>query len=234
MALTSYHEAAVFLGDDMRLAMTFFACGLMFVSSTVAAGAAEKVGVIETANRAHLDSADAAIGSDCFPGDRMDTEQHGDLRFRIGLAQVQLGESSAVTLVAMNATTDTLQMEQGGLRFTSPAGEDLEIGTPAGVVRGVRGQYASGAILIVNPHQLVISAMTGNLIVDNDGELHTIAAGKTYRVDVDPDEPPQPPQGNTPNKRRRRKLAFTLITLGAMGFAGFEAWQALTVSPSKP
>ena len=87
---------------------------------------------------------------------------------------------------------------------------------------------------------MIISAYRGTLVLDNDGDLHEISAGKSYRVtmDLDPAAEPQGPAGAGGNNRvvapRRRHLLFDLIVLGAAAGAGVALWYHLSESPSNP
>jgi hypothetical protein len=80
-------------------------------------------------------------------------------------------------------------------------------------------------------------------VLDNDGELHTIPAGKNYRVTMEFEQAEQQaPAASTggdnpviqPRRRRRRKLAFYLIFTGAIAGISYAIWDELSESPSVP
>ncbi len=54
-------------------------------------------------------------------------------------------------------------------------------------MRAANGQPGYGQVTIIGPREVVISAYRGTLVLDNDGELHEIPAGKSYRVTLDLD-----------------------------------------------
>jgi len=96
-------------------------------------------------------------------------------------------------------------------------------------------------VTILSGQEVVISAYRGALVLDNDGELHTIPAGKSYRVTMDWEQSDQQaPAASTggdnpiiqPRKRRRRKLAFYLIFTAALAGASYVIWDHLYQSPS--
>ena len=110
-------------------------------------------------------------------------------------------------------------------------------------MRAADGLPAYGQVTILSAQEVVISAYRGALVLDNDGELHTIPAGKNYRVAMEFDQadqqtPAASPGGDNPiiqpRKRRRRKLAFYLIFAGAMAGITYAIWQELSESPSTP
>jgi len=211
--------------------------GSLLLATALLTCAAGKMwsGVVVAADHAQLDGADSVIGTDCLPGDHLQTYDGGDLRVRFGSSQVQLGPSADAVLSPAPGAIHIFQLNNGGLRFYSQAGDDLEVGTPAGIVRGVEGQPASG-IVVVNSQEVLISATDHALILDNSGELHTIAAGKSYRVEVEQEAGlPQAPQGSgSPNHRRRKLAIFEISVIAAVAFAGAETWNLLSESPSKP
>lgn len=96
---------------------------------------------------------------------------------------------------------------------------------------------------MMSAQEVVISAYRGALVLDNDGELHTIPAGKNYRVTMEFDQAEQQTPAASaggdnpiiqPRKRRRRKLAFYLIFTGAMAGISYAIWDHLDESPSTP
>jgi hypothetical protein len=128
--------------------------------------------------------------------------------------------------------------------FSSNGADQLELEVPEGVIRAANGQPAYGQVTIVGPSEIVVSAFHGSLVLDNDGELHTIPEGKSYRVTMDldldpaaaaaPATPAYRDDGNTtPAKRKRRKLAFFLL-FGVIGaLASYGIWTELSESSSK-
>ena len=62
---------------------------------------------------------------------------------------------------------------------------EFEIATPPGLLRGVAGKASSGRVMIIGPKEVMLVAYGGDLQLDNDGELHTIPAGKAYRVVIE-------------------------------------------------
>jgi hypothetical protein len=111
------------------------------------------------------------------------------------------------------------------------------------LLRAAAGPPAYGQVTIMSAQEVVISACRDALVLDNDGELHTIPEGKNYRVTMEFDQPEQQaPAASTggdnpiiqPRERRRSKLAFYLIFTGAMAGIIYAIWDHLSESPSTP
>lgn len=201
------------------------------------ASSEKPLGVIAQAEHARLDSASVATGATVYAGDSFETEPGGVLRMRFGPSQFYLLASSAATL-AQNSTGAMLTVTRGTAGFsTSPSGQ-FALDTPAGIVRGASGKPACGQVTITSPNEMIVSSMRGELVVDNDGELHYIPEGKSYRVVIEAD----PEESSNDNKdfqkpvnhHRKRRLAFLLIFGGAVAALSFGLYHDLTESPSKP
>lgn len=201
-------------------------------------GAGEKpLGVVIQADHARLDAAEASKGATIYPGDTFDTDADGALRLRIGSGQIYLPASSAATL-SSNSNLAHVTLTRGSLTMASLASSQLEVETPAGVLRGADGQAVTAQATIASPSEVLVSAVKGNLILDNDGELHNIPEGKAYRIVIDQDPSPAPVQDNYPQDfhrtKRRRRLAFFLIFAGGVALVAGVAWYELSQSPYKP
>jgi hypothetical protein len=201
------------------------------------ASSEKPLGVIAQAQHAHLDNANAATGASFYAGDTFATENGGTLRLRVGTTQVYLLASSAVT-IGQDSGGTLITLTRGTAGFSSPSSGQLGLDTPAGIIRGTEGKPAYGQVTITGPAEMIVSAYRGDLILDNEGELHTIPEGKAYRVVIQDSQ--EPTTGNNPdfhpaqNHHRKRRLAFYLIFTGAMAFASYEIWEELSESPTKP
>ena len=205
--------------------------------------AAEKpLGMVIQAQEALLDNAKLQVGTSIYGGDTVVTDAGGGLRLKLGGSQLYLLADSAATL-SQNATVVHAVVARGTVGFSSNGADNVELEIPEGILRAADGQPAYGQVTILSAQEVVISAYRGALVLDNDGEIHTIPAGKNYRVTMEWEQPDQQaPAASTggdnpiiqPQKRRRRKLAFYLIFAGAMAGISVAIWDHLDVSPYSP
>src|SRR5580698_1870470 len=198
------------------------------------------LGSVIQAQEAQLDNAKLQVGTSIYRGDTVVTDAGGGLRLKLGGSQLYLLADSAATL-SQNATSVHAVVARGTVGFSSNRADNIELEIPQGVLRAADGQPAFGQVTILSAQEVVISAYRGALVLDNDGELHTIPAGKNYRVAMEFDQSEQQaPRASTggdnpivqPRKRRRRKLAFYLIFAGAMAGISVAIWDHLDQSPS--
>jgi hypothetical protein len=207
------------------------------------AATAKPLGLVVQAREALLDNSTLAVGTTVYPGDTVQTDEGGTLRLKFGTNQLYLLSSSAATF-SQNENTIRATVGRGTVGFSSNASSELELAIPQGILRAGRGQAASGQVTITNPQEVVISAYQGALVLDNEGEFHTIPAGKTYRVTMDLEpaaaQPEPARRDQDPNKdagvipTKRRKLYFELILIGAAAIGTYFIWREVTESPSIP
>ena len=200
------------------------------------------LGSVIQAQEAQLDNAKLEVGTSIYRGDTVGTDAGGGLRLKLGGSQLYLLADSAATL-AQNATAIHAVVTRGTVGFSSNGADNIELEIPQGILRAADGQPAYGQVTITSAQEVVISAYRGALVLDNDGELHTIPAGKNYRVTLEWEQAEQQTSPAStggdnpiiqPRKRRRRKLAFYLIFTGAVAGATYVIWDHLDESPSRP
>jgi hypothetical protein len=208
-----------------------------------ALGANEKpLGLVTQAQEAQIGTAVVAVGTTVYPGDTVATDTGGTLRMKVGGSQVYLLASSAATLSQKSDMVHAL-VARGTVGFSSNGTDQVGLEIPEGIVSAAGGQPAYGQVTITGPREVVISAYRGTLVLDNDGELHTIPAGKSYRVTMDLEpaatKPAQEAAGvggkdNDIVAPKHRHLAFDLIVLGVAGVGSYFIFQEVSESPSRP
>jgi hypothetical protein len=206
-----------------------------------AAGLRRKVlGVVAQADRARIDKAAAQTGADIYACDSLETEEAGTLRVRVGPGQVYLSGLSGAALEDEGIETDVL-ITRGGIGFAIPISGGLAVRTPAGIVRGANGQAVAGEISLTGPSEMLVSAMRGDLLLDNAGELRTVPEGKSARVTFDAglangcrDESADDANNQVKHSIARHKIGFYII-MGAAGFLpSYFIWKEATESDSTP
>ncbi len=201
------------------------------------------LGMVTQAMDAQLGTAQASVGTTVYPGDSLVTDEHGSIRLRVGGGQFYLLSSSAATL-SQNGNAVLASVSRGTVGFSSTQDDQFALEIPEGILRAAPGEPAYGQVTITGPSEVVISAYRGSLILDNDGEMHTVPAGKSYRVTMDlepaaPSAEPQDPEGAKTRRDkivspRRRHLVFDMIMVGGAGAIGYVLWRYLPESMYKP
>jgi hypothetical protein len=167
------------------------------------------LGTVAEANRAHLRTGSAAIGANVFAGDFVETDENGALRLHLGTGELYLSAASYASLEKHDGLA-SVTLVKGSASFSLPNPIEFELETPAGTLRGSGENATSGQVAITSEHQIVVTASRGDLILDNDGDLHTIAEGKSFRIVID-EVPTAQPGSRTSvrsSPRQKHKLLF--------------------------
>ena len=147
-----------------------------------------------------------------------------------------------------------VSVSRGTVGFVSVTSAQLELETPVGLVRPANGQRAQGQVTIIGPNQMIVSAYSGAITVERNGESRTVEAGKSYNVSFDPNGTPvaQAPAGagagqsgnNNGNnggnsgggngQSNKGQIIFDAIVLGAAAGGGAIIWHYMTESSTSP
>lgn len=224
-----------------RLCIVALAVAGLSISSAMGGGLHGRVlGIVAQADRAHLGGVTAAAGADVYACDPLDTDEGGVLRVQVGSSQIYLSALSAAMLEEESHEIRALVI-RGNIGFSSPASSNFALETPAGILRADGGQAVAGQVAITGPHEMVISAVRGNLLLDTWGEFRSIPEGKSARIDFgstmevvcsDKGGAAEPQQ--VPHAYSQQKIGFYIIATGAVGIPSYFLWRDLTESDSKP
>jgi len=200
------------------------------------------LGLVTQAQEAQIGTAVMTVGTTVYPGDTVETDTGGTLRMKIGGSQVYLLASSAATLSQKSDMVHAL-VARGTVGFSSNGTDQVGLEIPEGIVSAANGQPAYGQVTLTGPREVVISAYRGTLVLDNEGELHTIPAGKSYRVTMDLEpaatKPVQEAAGVGGKDQdivapKRRHLVFDIIVVGTLAAVSAVVYYEVTQSPSVP
>jgi hypothetical protein len=234
------------LRTSLRGAVAIFVViGLLDVPAFAGAGAgaaSRPLGMVVQASEASIDNSILAVGTTVYPGDTIQTEDGGSLRLKFGATQVYLLSASAASF-SERGEIIRAKVGRGTVGFSSTDSGNMELEIPQGILRAAKSSSAYGQVTIISPLEVVISSYRGTLMLDNEGEMHEIPAGKSFRVDMDLEPAAQPASKQSDQNpgrdagivpTRRRKLKFELILLGAVALGSWAIFEEITESPSKP
>jgi len=229
--------------------VAILAAGLMNLSTLAAGG--RPLGMVVTAENAHLAEANATMGTNVFAGDYLETGPGGTLRVKVGPNQLYLAAiSSAVLLEEQNKVQ--VKLTHGTIGFSSPAANHFEIETPVGTVRAADGKSAFGEVTLIGSQQILVAAYHGSIVVSNAGMERTIAEGDAYNVSLaqgpqgagtgNDDNTDNPDNGNNGGNQKRggyaihnhAPLIFTAVVAGVLGGLGYAVWHFSTESDYVP
>lgn len=222
----------------MRLAAR--SCALVFaiILSYCCAQADHRrpVGVVSQADNAHIDTTNAMTGADVYDCENLTTDEGGELRLQVHSGQVHLtGGSSAQLEEDINEVQ--VFINRGTVGFAEPAGTVIEITTPGGFVRAASGQAAAGEVKITSATEMLVTAIRGDLVLDNGGEFRTIAQGQSAKITFEGSLEPVcrvAAAGNQPQSPLvHRPIGFYLIAAGAVAVPAIVIWHEESESDTK-
>jgi hypothetical protein len=200
------------------------------------------VGTVAQADRAHVDTATASAGADVYSCEMLETDEGGMLRVQVGSSQIYLGSLSATQLESEGSEVRA-HVIRGMLSFSTPASSNFALETPAGILRAESGQSVTGQVAVTGPHEMVVTATHGSLLLDTWGEFRTIPEGQSAHIDFGSTiEVVCSNKGTASNQQQdpqrgltsRKKLGFYLIMGTATVVPTYFIWQEMTESESKP
>ena len=180
------------------------------VAPLMAGGAPQRpIGTIADANGARLGNSSALSGAQVYPGDSVQTSNNGALRLHLGTGQLYLSAASYASLEEHDGLA-SVTLVKGSARFSLPNAIQFELETPAGILRGSGENATSGLVAVTSAHEILVTASRGDLILDNDGDMHTILEGKSYRIVIEEEQTRGAAEaGSSSNARHpHRKLLF--------------------------
>jgi hypothetical protein len=214
--------------------MGFVLAGM--VNIPVMAASAKPLGMIVIADKATVDHANAAVGADLFSGDALSTNLGGSLRMKLGASQVYLLSATDATLVPVENRLQA-KLSHGTLGFSTTSPEQLEIGTPLGVVRGADNQRVFAQVAVLSPTKMQISVYEGTLLaIAPNGDRRTIEQGETLEGTIAAPEPGggQNQYGVGGTGVNWKHVAEVAIIGGIVGGTALGVWIAETESCSNP
>lgn len=197
-----------------------------------AIGATEKpLGMVIQAQSAHLESAEAAAGATVYPGDGLSTEPGGTLRLKVGGGQIYMLSQSEMRLAEVDGAVQA-SVSHGTVGFSAGSADRVELQTPMGILRSADGRPVYGQISMTSPTQMIVSAYTGELELDYNGDVHTITAGNSYSVSLASD-PAQGPTGSGTVQAINHHIIVKVVAAAVMGVSAYFIYRTLCESPSK-
>jgi len=215
--------------------VAFLSIGLL--NLPVMAASEKPLGIVVTSTDARLDNASATVGANVYSDDALTTEQSGSLRLKVGPSQIYLLASSSAKLEPLGNKVRA-KVEGGTVGFSTTAPDQIEIGTPLGVIRGANGQRVFGQVAVLNASTMRVSAYEGTLLVEAaNGDVKAVGEGETYEATLAPALPGAQPQnraGVGGSGVSWKRVAVVGAILGGTAIAAALAWDEATESCSQP
>ena len=147
---------------------------------------ATALGIVLTAERAHVGDASAWVGTTVYGGDRLSTEQQGSVQVRAGAARLLLLSASSA-MINDNEGTPSAKLLGGTATFSTGNAHAFTLYASTAAIRAQSDAPTIGQVTLLNAKELLVISKRGPLAVTVDGETQTVEDGKAYHVYLDPE-----------------------------------------------
>src|SRR5258708_12965954 len=154
--------------------------------SLVWGGCVVGLGSVVSADRAHVGTGAASAGSTVFAGDKLDTEQAGNLQIRAGAAHLVLTGSSRVVWGAEDGAPSAT-LTGGTAAFSTSNAKAFVLHAGTAVFRPRDNEPTVANVTLLNAKELVVRCSRGALLIGVDEDVRVIPEGTAYHVGLDPD-----------------------------------------------
>lgn len=142
----------------------------------------DTLGMVIHADKAQFaDTTSIRSGTKIRLGDSFSTAAGGALWMLLGTTHISLFSRSSV-LLSQVADVTHIKITEGTVSFASTLKNPLAVETPVGLVHARAGQEASGEVMLTGSNSIAVASQHGTLVLDYEGETHSIAEGKAYNV----------------------------------------------------
>lgn len=227
-------------------ALSAAALTLSLASLPAMAGPSSTVlGSIVTADRAHVGSAAAAVGTTVYVGDRLSTEAQGSVQMRAGAAAKLLLQGGSTAVVNDTNGAPSADLVMGTATFSTGNSQAFTLYASKAAIRAQSDEPTIGQVTLVNSKTLVVTSKRGPLTVTVEGETQVVEAGKSFQVLLDPEMAQGPegagagggsqgpaPKNGPPLKAGRSR--FLLVAVALTGVATYFAISEAVESAARP
>jgi hypothetical protein len=142
----------------------------------------QPIGMVQTAERAHLDQGPVSAGASIYAGEVLSTDAGGAFELRVATLRFALRENSSASFYS-GQKGSVAQLTGGTLLFSRDSGEaGIEIvASDVRIVPGGDGQVV-GEVSIVSPCKIIVTSRLGQLKVTSGKEARTVNEKQSYSV----------------------------------------------------
>jgi hypothetical protein len=198
------------------------------------------LGTIVSAERAHIGTSAASLGSTLFGGDRISTDAQGTVQVRAGAARLKLWPSSSALLMQESSSPAAI-LTSGGAIFSTANANAFSLHALDATIKPNTNAPTIGQVMILGKNELLVKSTRGALVCSVDGEERVIGEGEAYRVELEGPSSAAPgeqgPAGSGGNRyppiRPGRSRAIYFVAAGIAAVTVFALLEALE-SPDRP
>lgn len=214
---------------------TFFKSGLMITLAAMLIGIpvvaapanppSAPLGSVMQADRARQGVDLASGGATIYDGDRLETQDDGTLRALLNKSQLFMQQS---TLAEVHGLSNgySASLLRGTVIASSPEGQTFQLLANGATVRPANAHPTVARITWVNANELLLTSNLGAIQVTYEGDVKTIEAGNSVRMEITNEDAGSPGPQGAPSHGGRNRAIYFWIAAGAVA-TGVGIWRVL-------
>jgi hypothetical protein len=167
-------------------------------------------------------------GATIYDGDRLETQEDGTLRVLLGKSRMDLQPSTAAEVHGL-PNGYMASLFRGTVIASSPSGQTFQLLANGASIRPLGRHETAVQLTWVNSNELLLTCSLGAIQVSYEGDIKTIEAGNSVRMEMQTEVSDPPGFPGQPNPKRAK---YFWMVAGSIG-AAIGIWRALE-SPSCP
>jgi len=161
------------------------------------------LGTIIAADRGHVGSAVADVGTTVYAGDKLSADNPGSVPLRAGAARFLL-QSAAVAEVNTTDGAPSANLLLGTATFSTGNAHAFTLFASTATIRAQTDVPTIGQITFLNPKELVVTARRGGLTVTVADETQIVKEDESFRVLLDSSDAHEPAGAGSGNQGPRQ------------------------------
>ena len=186
------------------------------------------LGSVMQADRARQGVDLTSGGSTIYDGDRLETQEDGTLRVLLGKSQLFMQQSTGTEVHGL-ANGYSASLLHGTVIASSPEGQTFQLLANGATIRPASSRATVARVTMLNGNELLLTSSLGAIQVTYEGDIKTIEAGNSVRMEIKSEDTTGPgPQGSPTHGGRNRAIYFW-ITAAAIA-TGVGIWRVMVSS----
>lgn len=184
------------------------------------------LGSVMQADRAHQGVDITSSGATIYDGDRLETQDDGTLRARLGKSQLYMQQS---TLAEVHGLSNgySANLLRGTVIASSPEGQTFQLLANGATVRPVSAHPTVARVTRLNANELLLTSNLGAIQVTYEGDIKTIEAGNSVRMEIKTEDAAADPGPQAAPSHGGRNRAVYFVVAAAGVATGIGIWRAM-------
>jgi hypothetical protein len=186
------------------------------------------LGSVMQADRAHQGVDLTSSGATIYDGDRLETQDDGTLRARLGKSQLYMQQSTVAEVHGLS-NGYSANLLHGTVIASSPEGQTFQLLANGATVRPASAHATVARVTWVNANELLLTSNLGAIQVTYEGDVKTIEPGNSVRMEIKTEDAAGPGPQGAPTHGGRNRAVYFWVAAAAVA-TGIGIWRVMVSS----